>query len=72
MKWAAMEMPGVIHRVGGSLYGTLGLPETLLEMFRFNPYVCGSHSAHSFSWGNRADDTQSKRKGVTGGRRNLK
>lgn len=46
------------------------LPTTLLDMFWFNLYAPGF--AQSLSWGNWADNTQSKRKGVTGGGRNLK
>lgn len=65
-------MLGVIHGVGGSPCSPLGLPETLLGISWLNHYAKGSPFAHYFSWGNWADNTQSKRKGVTGERRNLK
>lgn len=67
-----LEMLGVIHGVEGSPCSPLGLPETLLEISWLNHYAKGTTFAHYFSWGNWADNTQSKRKDVTGERRNLK
>ena len=72
MKRAGMETLGVTCGVGsGFTLLNPWLPQKLLEMLWFAHYTQGSHSAHAFSQDNWADSTQRKRKGVTGGRRNL-
>ena len=72
MKQAGMEMLGATQGVEGPPCSTPAFLETLLEMFRLHHYPEGCPFALYFSWGNWADNTKSEKKGITGGRRNLR